>query len=82
MLLNCPIVDEKLQLGSACKEGAAGELTDTMGGGGSKTYSSNYLHFTTWLSDQEMPVISAPGVYNLMPLYSDNKVAGADGAKA
>lgn len=77
-LKTCPVLDGVLQLGNECSTGSSGDLTDTMGGGGSKIYPSNYLHYTTWLSDAEMPAISAPGVYNLYPLYADNMVVSTN----
>lgn len=73
-LKNCPVKGGIVQLNSACTQGGGGDATDTMGGGGSKLYPANYQHYTTWLNDTEMPVITKAGIYNLYPLFSENMI--------
>jgi chitinase len=68
-LQSCPVENGVVQINSSCINKAGVDLTDTMGGGGSRLYPVNYQFFADWLDGNNMPIIKDAGIYNLKPLW-------------
>ncbi len=72
-IVNCPVEEGIVQLGSQCTTGGSADSTDTMGGGGIRLFPVNYHYHSGWLDDTTMPVINNSGNYRISTLWRENK---------
>ncbi|WP_345829042.1 hypothetical protein AAGR22_19020 [Erwinia sp. HDF1-3R] len=74
ILVECPATESGVKIDDNCKiggrDGGSNDISDTMGGGGSRMYPVNYMYEAGWLTDEQFPIVG-DGTYKIAPLLDD-----------